>query len=86
MSCTKLTNAKYANRPGPPYAANAEDCKGRIKIGNDGNMYISKADKKGIYKWFKVKNDSSTKSSRKASRKSRKSRKSSRKASRKSRK
>jgi hypothetical protein len=41
--------SKYANRNSPPYPAN--ECKGDIKTGNDGNTYISKSNKNGIFRW-----------------------------------
>jgi hypothetical protein len=44
---------KYATRPGPSYAA--QDCKGEIRNGNDGLMYISVANRKnGVYRWQKL--------------------------------
>ncbi len=51
--CVKETSSKYKSRPSPPYHAN--DCKGETKKGNDGQTYISKADKRGIYHWVQVK-------------------------------
>ncbi len=50
--CVKETSAKYKSRPSPPYHAN--DCKGETKPGNDGQTYISKADKHGVYHWVKT--------------------------------
>lgn len=41
--------AAYKNRPSPPY--HAQDYKGQKKTGNDGELYISIANKKGIYTW-----------------------------------
>jgi len=49
MSCIKQTAKKYKNRLLPPY--NAEDCKGQIKEGNDGKLYISERDLDDVYKW-----------------------------------
>jgi hypothetical protein len=43
---------KYAYRNSPPYPANK--CKTMKKKGNDGKMYISQADKNGIYKWVPI--------------------------------
>lgn len=51
MPCKKDTTKKYATRNGPPY--HAKDCKGIVKVGNDGVKYISSADKNGVYKWIK---------------------------------
>lgn len=39
------------NRKGPPFPA--QNCKGHVKLGNDGEEYLSKADKNGTYKWTK---------------------------------
>ena len=50
--CVKLDTKKYKTRDSPPYSA--MDCKGAKLLGNDGQQYISKADKNGIYKWVKV--------------------------------
>lgn len=50
--CIKLESKKYKSRNSPPYSA--MDCKGEKIIGNDGQQYISKADKNGIYKWVKI--------------------------------
>ena len=44
--------AKYRDRKSPPYPAN--DCRGRIKIGNDGEMWRSKASSNGVYRWVKA--------------------------------
>lgn len=52
--CIKLTQKKYSSRKSPPYPANA--CKGLIKKGNDGNNYISQANKNGIFKWILASN------------------------------
>ena len=50
--CVKLETKKYKTRDSPPYSA--MDCKGAKLLGNDGQQYISKADKNGIYKWVKI--------------------------------
>ena len=44
--------SKYAYRNSPPYPANK--CQTKKKKGNDGKMYISQADKNGIYKWVPI--------------------------------
>uniref|UniRef100_A0A6C0I3I7 Uncharacterized protein n=1 Tax=viral metagenome TaxID=1070528 RepID=A0A6C0I3I7_9ZZZZ len=46
------TLKKYQDRPSPPYPAN-ENC-GKVLQGNDGNMYESRANKKGICSWKKL--------------------------------
>ena len=56
FSCDVKAQKKYMNRPGPPYPAN--DCKGMTKKGNNGLMYVSVPDVRGIYRW-KPKKDSS---------------------------
>ena len=50
--CVKLDTKKYKTRDSPPYSA--MDCKGAKLLGNDGQQYVSKADKNGIYKWVKL--------------------------------
>lgn len=42
---------KYNTRTSPPYPAN--ECKGRSMKGNDGEIYVSKANKNGVYRWVK---------------------------------
>ena len=48
MSCPRITPAdghkygKYMSRPSPPYPANDPRCHGKIVLGNDGNLWISK--------------------------------------------
>jgi hypothetical protein len=55
MECIKKTSKKYLERPSPSIPAN--ECKNARKKGNDGTMYISTANIKGIYTWKKcVKN------------------------------
>ena len=43
---------KYTDRPSPPYPAN-KMC-GQTRLGNDDNLYISKANKNGICSWKRV--------------------------------
>lgn len=72
MSCVKLNNLKYVNRPGPPYPANAEDCQGRIKVGNDHRKYVSKEDKNGVFKWILIKPKKSIIKSKKSKKRTKK--------------
>ena len=51
MTCTEVKSSKYQTRKSPPF--HASDCKGTRKKGKDGD-YISKVDKKGVYKWIKI--------------------------------
>jgi len=51
VSCKKQQTKKYSSRMSPAY--HAKDCKGMVKLGNDGNKYISVPDKNGVYKWVK---------------------------------
>jgi hypothetical protein len=52
-------SSKYEKRPSPPVSA--QDFPNHIKIGNDGNEYVSRPDTKKIYRWYKVKSmDDST--------------------------
>ena len=48
-SCAKQTQKKYLERPSPPFPAN--ECCGQVMQGNDGRMYISVADVRGICRW-----------------------------------
>ena len=45
----KKTLKKYKSRKSPPYPAN-ENCNKKMK-GNDGKMYISKANKNNVCSW-----------------------------------
>ena len=49
--CIEQKTKKYLSRGSPPYSA--MDCKDSTKKGNDGAMYVSKPDKRGIYHWVK---------------------------------
>lgn len=49
MACIKIKTKKYQTRKGPAY--HAKDCKGQTKKGNDGKLYVSAVDMRGIYKW-----------------------------------
>ena len=51
-SCKRITLKKYTDRPSPPYHAN--DSKGKTLEGNDGAMYISIGDKRGVYMWKRI--------------------------------
>lgn len=48
-ACTRRTTRKYTSRPSPPFSA--QDCKGLVKKGSDGQDYVSKPDTRGIYRW-----------------------------------
>ena len=48
--CEKQTASKYTKRPSPPYPA--RECPNKIKVGNDGNKYISLSSVTGIFKWY----------------------------------
>lgn len=76
-NCIRQTTSKYTSRPSPPYPAN--DCKGETKKGNDGNMYISKSNAKGIFQW-KIITDKSLSTTKKSSKTTKTSRKTSRKS------
>jgi CRISPR/Cas system CMR-associated protein Cmr1 (group 7 of RAMP superfamily) len=47
--CVASTRKKYMSRPSPSYPAN--ECQGEKKQGNDGFMYTSVSNKRGIYTW-----------------------------------
>jgi hypothetical protein len=40
------------DRPSPPFPAN--ECCDQTKVGNDGAMYVSRADKNGRCAWKKL--------------------------------
>lgn len=50
--CTQQKAKKYMDRPSPPFPAN--ECCGQTKVGNDGAMYVSRADKNGRCAWKKL--------------------------------
>jgi len=58
MSCTEVKSNTYQTRKSPPF--HAGDCKGQTKKGKNGT-YVSKADKRGIYKWVKASKNSTQK-------------------------
>jgi hypothetical protein len=45
--------SKYEKRLSP--AVSAQDYHNKIKVGNDGNEYVSRANKKMVFKWYKIK-------------------------------
>jgi|MDTC01.3.fsa_nt_gb hypothetical protein len=51
-SCRKQRTSKYTTRNSPPFPAN--QCQGRKMKGNDGTFYLSKPDKRGIFRWEKI--------------------------------
>jgi hypothetical protein len=51
--CVKSSDKKYESRPSPPYPAN--ECRGKVIVGNDGEMYISKPTASGVYRWVRHK-------------------------------
>jgi hypothetical protein len=51
--CEKQSTKKYTERNSPPFPAN--QCCGEKMLGNDGNMYESRADKNGTCKWYVLK-------------------------------
>jgi len=51
-NCKKETSYKYTSRSSPPFSANK--CKSMKKKGNDGNIYKSVPNKKGVFRWILV--------------------------------
>jgi hypothetical protein len=49
-TCKPNPSEKYSKRPAP--SCHADDCRDMIREGNDKRVYISKPDKRGIYKWI----------------------------------
>ena len=70
-NCVKRTQAKYRNRPSPAFPAN--ECCDKTMKGNDGLMYKSVRNKKGICTW-KRKSEGGAKKMSRRSRRSRRSR------------
>ena len=54
---------KYTSRNSPPYPAN--ECRGLIKLGNDGKEWASVSTSSGIYRWTAQKADQQSRSSQK---------------------
>ena len=48
-ACKPLEGEKYRSRPSP--SCHAADCPNQMADGNDGRVYISVANEKGVYKW-----------------------------------
>lgn len=51
-NCKKETSNKYTSRNSPPFSANK--CKSMKKQGNDGNVYKSVPNKRGVFRWIIV--------------------------------
>lgn len=51
--CVRQTQQKYVTRPSPPYPAN--ECCGQIMKGNNGAMYKSVPDTRGVCRWKEIK-------------------------------
>ena len=49
--CVRQTSPKYRDRPSPPFPAN--ECRGQIKDGNNGNLYQSRLMGK-IWRWVPI--------------------------------
>lgn len=56
--CVPDPAPKYAARPSPP--CHAAECPDMVMRGNDGKVYVSKADKKGNYKWVAMTHTNNT--------------------------
>lgn len=53
QDCPDMSHlARYISRPSPPYPA--QRCRDVIKQGNDGLMYQSVPDRRGVYTWRKL--------------------------------
>lgn len=50
--CEEVHTKSYQERPSPPF--HAANCKSQTKKGRNGRSYVSKADKRGVYKWVPV--------------------------------
>jgi hypothetical protein len=52
QGCRRQYTKKYVTRGSPPYPAN--ECAEMIMKGNDGDIYQSRSDYRGIFKWTKL--------------------------------
>ena len=61
QKCVEQKKGKYVSekRKAPPFPAN--ECCGQTKKGKDGLMYISRTNKNGVCRWYKVKKKKSPK-------------------------
>lgn len=57
--CRKEKSFKYTSRRTPSYSANK--CKSMKKKGNDGKLYKSVSNKRGVYRWIKIRKKSISK-------------------------
>ena len=48
-ACLRRTTKKYRTRSSPPFSAT--DCPDQTQTGNDGKSYVSRPDKRGVYRW-----------------------------------
>ncbi len=51
-TCSKQTTKKYRSRPSPPFPANVIGCRNKTKKGNNGKMFVSRSDSRGIFRWI----------------------------------
>jgi len=51
--CTRQSQKKYTRRSSPSYPAN--ECCGKVMIGNDGNKYKSIPNVNGVCRWVRFK-------------------------------
>ncbi len=49
MNCRQQTTKKYRDRPSPAYPAH--ECPHQTKLGNDGRVWESVPNAKGVYRW-----------------------------------
>ena len=50
--CVRQHTSKYIKRKSPPFPANK--CKNQYRAGNDGLLWFSKANKKGVHRWVPI--------------------------------
>lgn len=50
--CARRHEKKYVERPSPAFPANS--CPGQKKRGNDGRLYASTPDRRGVHRWRAV--------------------------------
>ena len=50
--CVRQHGSKYIKRKSPPFPANK--CKNQYRAGNDGLLWFSKANIKGVHRWVPI--------------------------------
>ena len=54
LTPSRFVTQQPLHRPSPPRPANSVGCRGRVYLGNDGELWRSEADSSGVYRWRKI--------------------------------